>query len=136
MADPRKNTSFVVVVVILGYLSMPAHCFTQDLQHYTSEISKRSFAVMDGMMDSDGIMMRFGYPVFVILTFCSSVRSLISLLAGLIPGMLPALLGLGGTFGSILGLPGTEMAQARDGEQREQRMMLDVSLKNIYLKLK
>lgn len=129
MADPRKNTSFVVVVVLLGYLTMPAYCFTQDLQHYTSEISKRSFAVMDGMLDSEGLVMRFGYPVFVILQFCAAVRSLISLLVGLLPGMM----GLGGTLGMILGMPGTEMAQARDGEQREQRMMLDVSFEITFL---
>lgn len=132
MADPRKN-GLVVVVVLLGYLTLPAHCFTQDLQHYTSEFSKRSFAVMDGILENDGVFMRIGYPVFVIVTFCSSLRSLISLLAGFLPGLLPGMLGLGGVLGSVLGLPSTEMAQARDGEQREQRMMLDVSFKIIKI---
>lgn len=127
MTDPRKSKILVVVVTTLWWLANPAWCFGEDLQLYTQEISKRSFQVMEGMMDPEGPLMRFGYPIFIILVFCSSFNQLLSVLSPIM-SYFGGLMSFGGPLSMLAGYPSQEVALAREGESERDQRLLEVRL--------
>jgi len=127
MTDSQKNTLLVVVVIIASFSSFPStSAFTQDLQHYTSEIQRRSYGLLE-LLQPDSMFMTLGGPAFTTVTFFVALYEFSKMLTRYVPGVrsLMGMLGLSGLGGGLplLGHMPTEMTTARDGENREQRLI-------------
>lgn len=123
MADTPKNSNLVVVVVvILACCTVPTFCYTQDLQQYqTTEVSQRSFGILD-LFDSNSWLIRFGSPIFTLVTFGVSCYQVAKLMRTYIPG-LEDIFSIG--LPLLSQLP-TEMVTARQGKHHN---IIDVSFK-------
>lgn len=123
MTDSPKNNVVVVVLVLLAIFAESTLAFTQELQQYTDEITKRSFGLIssfNGMFDMQSWPMVFATAVYTIVNLCVVIYTAFDFFSG-------GWLWLSSMFGASsplgLGHMPTEMTTAKNGETRDQRVL-------------